>query len=136
MKADDFKALKIKIDNFVDFDEAKAEATLLAIPKMYQELVDTFSKEMHVFNTIKQEYDVVIAELLKFYKFEDKHAWNNKQEIDIRMKSDKRYLEMNEKLIKQKFVVDYLENSMNNVKNLSFTIKHWIEYKKFVMLLQ
>ena len=89
-----------------------------------------FNTEASRLAVIRLDLEKKSGELYQFYKNEDKIAHDTMKEIEGCISSNPEYLELKAKEIKQAAIVDYLEGTLNNIKQLSYSLKNFVEYQK------
>jgi len=132
MTEKEFKALKEHIDKKITLDITKLNAQLLESPILYSSVLQLFIKENKILNNLEIEKDEKYASLYKHFKYDSDVRWETKHEIESQMYSDKSYLMILSKIEDQQEVVTYLQQQLENIKNMSFAIKNYIEWQQFL----
>lgn len=132
MTEKEFKALKEHIDKRIAFDMTKINSQLLDGPIFYSTLLQLFVKENKNLNLLEQEKDELYASLYRHFKYESDVRWETKHEIETQMYTTKPYIVILSKIEDQQEIVTYLQQQLENVKSLSFAIKNYIDWQKFV----
>ena len=133
MTTTEFETLKKNAENDLSFDKSNAAEKNIMVPNMYQKWLGIFNTESSRLAVIRLDLEKVAGELYQFYKVEDKVAHNTQKEIEGCISKDPRYLDLKAKEIRQVAIVDYLEGTLNNIKQLSFSLRNYIEYQKIQM---
>lgn len=132
MTEKEFKALKEHIDKRIAFDMTKINSQLLDGPIFYSTLLQLFVKENKNLNLLEQEKDELYASLYRHFKYDSDVRWETKHEIETQMYTTKPYIAILSKIEDQQEIVTYLQQQLENVKSLSFAIKNYIDWQKFV----
>jgi hypothetical protein len=131
MDNDTFERLKKIAESEVKFDDKDAAASAQRVPNLYQRYLDIYVSELRDFKLKKIELDKKYGELYKATKFHDSYEWASKSEIDSQIYANKDYHALRVYINQQEHVVKYLESVLDNIKRLSFSIKNWVDIKKF-----
>lgn len=86
------------------------------------------------FSKLKIEREKVYGDLFHAYKFENKsggYDLSTKTEIDIYVKKDPDFQKINLKYLKQEALLKFLEQTVENVKNMSYSFKNYVDIEKF-----
>ena len=70
--------------------------------------------------------------LVKFYKFDDSYSWGNAKEIDSQINANPEYCKMLREINQQKYFLNFITETLSNMKNLGFVIKNYLDYKKII----
>lgn len=133
MDLETFKKLKTMAEKEIKFDPKNIENLCSENSSLYQKYLDIYSTELLELKKLKLEYDEKYGNEFKQVKYYDKHEWGNKAEVDSQINTKKDILEIRNKLAVEEVIVDYLQNVLENIKRLSFSIKNYIDYKKVMM---
>ena len=76
-----------------------------------------------------EKYD----ELVKYYKFQDSFSWRNAKEIDSQINANPEYCKILREIHQQKYFLNFITETLSNMKNLAFVIKNYIDYKKITV---
>ncbi len=126
-----FKRLKQKVIKDLDFNDENVLEKSTRIPTFYQRYLELYIDEIKLLKSVSLRVDTKYGELYKYYKYEDNHSWDNKAEIVSQINRDKDYNDLRQEQVKREFVVKYLEEVLDNIKRMSFSIKNFIDLKKF-----
>lgn len=130
MTISEFEKLKKEAEAEMSFDKSNAAEKNILIPNLYQKWLGIFNVESSRLAVIRIDLEKKRGELYQFYKTEDKVAHDTQKEIECCINSNPEYLDIKAKEIKQVAIVDYLEGTLNNIKQLSFSLRNFIEYQK------
>ncbi len=89
--------------------------------ELYGDLTKCFKKP-RVTKELQQKYNITINDF-----------WETAKEIDSQINCCAPYVAKLKQVNQQKYFLDFIENTLNNIKNLSFTIKNYLDYKKIIM---
>jgi hypothetical protein len=73
------------------------------------------------------------VELQKKYNITINEFWETAKEIDSQINCCTPYVAKLKQVNQQKYFLEFIENTLNNIKNLSFAIKNYLDYKKLMM---
>lgn len=102
------------------------------LPATVQRWVKLMSKQNFIVKSLEIEKDELYGELLKHYKFEDNVAWGSQREIDSQIYSDPKYISKVKELTMQKYYLEYIQETLGNVKAVAFTIKNYLDWRKML----
>ena len=134
MKLEDFEKLKQ-----IAVEDTKLPDTLKEImkinnllPATIQRWTTLYTKQRFIVATLKTQVNEVYGEKFKFYKFDDNYSWSTTKEVESQINRDPAYLAILKEHDTQKYILDFIEETVNNIKNLGFTIKNYIDYQKML----
>ena len=73
-----------------------------------------------------------IGQLFKHYKFEDNYTWGSTKEIESQIQCDPAYTKMQRDLNKQKYYLNFITETLNDIKGMGFVIKNYMDYEKII----
>ena len=132
MTKQDFIKLKAHIQTQLTVDPNNLQSQLLGLALLRSKYVDIFILENKELNKMKTTKDELYAELYKFYEYEANERWDTKSEIESQMYTDKRYVKMLNDIEDQQEVVTKLQQILEDIKTLSFSIKNYMDWQKFL----
>lgn len=130
MTLEEFENLKTKAEEELKFDKTNVAEKNMMLPNMYQKWLGIFNTEASRLSIIRMDLEKKRGELYQFYKFDDKAVHDTRQEIEGCIAANPEYLAIKAKEIKQVAIVDWLEGTLNNIKQLSFSLRNYIEFQK------
>lgn len=133
MTPEEFTKLKILIEKDCLLDDSNMLQMSTKYPSLYQKYLNIYLRELDILKTMKTELENLYGVLLKKFKYEDHYKWDTKSEIESQISGDTKYHEKRLLIVKQEYVVEYLEKTLDNIQRISFSIKNWVEIKKFMM---
>lgn len=131
MDIQQFKKLKVLAEKDIQFDEKNVLELSERVPNLFQKYLDVYVEELKILKDMEINREKKYGELYKHFKHKDQYEWSQKGEIESQINSDPNYYKLKMQIAQQEFMVKYLENVLDNIKRLSFSIKNWIEIKKF-----
>lgn len=131
MDIQQFKKLKVLAEKDLQFDEKNVLQMSEKVPNLFQRYLDIYVEELKVLKGMELDREKMYGDLYKHFKYNDSYEWNQKGEIESQINSNDEYNKLKIKMAQQEFMVKYLESVLDNIKRLSFSIKNWIEIKKF-----
>lgn len=100
------------------------------VPTIKHKWAKLYSRQRYEVEKLKTDIQVMYGEKLKYYKFNDQYAWSTTKEIESQINCDKDYVALMREYNTQKYFLDYIVETNENMKSLDFVIKNYIEYKK------
>lgn len=133
MTVEEFNKLKVIIEKDTTLEESKMLETSIKLPSLYQKYLSIYMNEVNILKTMRADQENNYGTLLKKFKYEDSYKWDTKAEIESQISGDSKYHERKLLIAKQEFMVDYLEKTLENIQRMGFSVKNWIEIKKFLV---
>ena len=132
MTEENFNSIKLRSQNDLVIDENNVLETSLNLGKTYNNYLRVYSNEYRTLKEMMIELDKKYGELYHKYKYgkDFDYALNNKGEVDIYINSDPTYCEYLKFVKFQEVVVKFLENHLDCLSKMSYSIKNYIELKK------
>jgi delta 1-pyrroline-5-carboxylate dehydrogenase len=81
---------------------------------------------------LKLKKEVKYAELYRYFKFSANERWDTKSEIEAQMYSDIQFQSIISDINTQQEIVTFLEQTLDNIKTLSFAVRNHIDWQKFI----
>ena len=131
MTQNDFMKLKKLTEEKLAFSEDNIQGKIASIPLLYDTYMKAFVRENKLLNELKLDKDVLYADLYKYFKYDADHRWDTKNEIESQMYSDVKYQSKVKQINEQQEIVTFLELTLENIKTLSFSLKNYIDWRKF-----
>ena len=95
----------------------------------YQKL---YANQTYIVKKLEIDASEKYGELVKYYKFQDSFSWSNAKEIDSQINANPEYCKILREINQQKYFLNFITETLSNMKNLAFVIKNFIDYKKIV----
>jgi endonuclease IV len=132
MTEDKFIEWKAFFNEALTFSESETKLTNLtrALPSIYQKAIGILTDQLQEVKTIGLVRDEIYSKLYSNQKIGQGRSYSSK-EIDILIKSEKKYVDICVEYNKQEVYFKYLEATIDNIKKISFQIKNYIDMKKF-----
>lgn len=111
-------------------DEQQVMQLSSKVPQVFQIILDLYSANLYELKKLKLKRDRKKAELIKYYKEDHQRALAPKEIEEYILLDDDYYKTLGE-YDWLSMVVGYIENTLDNIKKISFNIKNWIEIRKF-----
>lgn len=128
----DFEKLQKITETKITFEKHSLLGKLTEIPVLYQTYLRILMKEQKELNDLKSKQEVLYGQLYQTYKFESTYRWETKNEIESQINSDPSYTSIKAQYQDQEVVVNYLSITLDNIKSMSFQIRAYIDYEKFL----
>lgn len=101
-----------------------------ALPTEIQYMQKFYTQQKYEVEKLKIELDELYGQKFRYYRIDDNVQWNTTKEIESQIYADKDYAAKNRQLAEQKYYLNYIEETLSNLKAMNFTIKNYIDYKK------
>lgn len=124
--------LKAKIDLDLTINEDNVTKKSLNSAYMYHQYLDLFLAESRELKVLSVEKDRIYGKLYEHYKFNHTQSLDSKSEIEAWIRADQKYIDIVTKFNEQEIVCLYLEKVTESINKLSFSIKNFIEFKKYL----
>lgn len=134
MKLEDFEKLQQIADEDIKLPDTIKEIIVVnnLLPATIQKWTKLFSKQKYIVAQLKTSLNQIYGEKFKFYKFDDNYAWSSTKEIESQINKDPAYIAAIKEYDIQKNILEFIEETLINVKNLGFTIKNYLDYQKMI----
>jgi len=132
MTDQEFADLKRHVEKSLHINDSNAIQLCQQIPLMYQQYLDLYLTELQTLKDIKAQKDILYGQLWHKYRRESEYEIDSKHEIEAYIKREQSYYELSIKINKQEIISQFLELTVNNIKQLSFTIKTYLDFKKYL----
>jgi hypothetical protein len=147
MTIDEFKLLKQKADKDVKmpdtFEAIMTKNNLL--PALVQDWTKLYNNQKFVYSHLNIELMEIYGDIYKCYKFSRQttdlqakygitvnQIWDNTKGIETQINCTPAYIAKMKEVNQQKYIMEFIESTLENIKNLAYTIKNYIEYKKIL----
>lgn len=131
MKLKNFEKLQGIIKRAVIWDEDTIEEMEKKLGKMYQNLTNIFFKEKLLTDDLQTELKKMYSDLFIELKTKSNRAYDTKHEVDTVINSNEDYYRKTLEFNKQKAILDWIEKTMDNLNNIKFEIKDYMNWKLF-----
>lgn len=101
-----------------------------ALPTQIQYMQKFYTQQKYEVEKLKIELDELYGKLFKHYRIDDDIQWNTTKEIESQIYADKDYTTKYRQLAEQKYYLNYIEETLSNLKDMHYTIKNYLDYKK------
>lgn len=116
------------------------------LPAIVQEWIKLYQDQKYVCSSLNVELLEMYGDLTKCFKMpkqtkemQQKYGitinefWDNAKSIESQINCCAPYIAMVKKVNQQKYFLEFIENTLNNIRNLGFAIKNYLDYKKIMM---
>lgn len=124
LKSELKEELNITADNIMDKS--------LKISHYYQKYLNIYLKYIDKCKNFFIERDRIYSILYNFYSKNFKYKLSTKGEIESYIFGNKNYIDISRSCNTFDNFVKFLEKTLDNIKNSNFSIKNYIEYRKFI----
>lgn len=131
MNKSDFQKMQTMVEKQTYIDETNILGKSHEIHTLYQYYLRILTNEMSVLDDLEQKKLTKYGSLFEYYKFNHSYRYETKSEIESQIFADPNYQQISRQYDEQKCVVIYLEKTLENIKNMSFSIKNFMEVKRF-----
>ena len=134
MKVEDFKILKKYAEEDTTLPDNIEEVMRVnnLLPSTIQKWTKLYTTQKYLVSQLKVSLNKIYGELYYYYKFNDNVSWGTTKEIESQIYKDSKYLIAVKEYDTQKYYYDFIEETLTNIKNLGFTIKNYLDYKKML----
>jgi len=134
MKLDDFEKLQQIAEEDVKIPDTIQEIIRVnnLLPSTIQKWTKLYTKQRFIVATLKTKMNEIYGEKFKFYKFDDNYTWSATKEIESQINKDPTYIAVVKEYDTQKYILDFIEETVSNIKNVGFTIKNYLDYQKMI----
>lgn len=130
MDQENFKKLKKMVNSTLQINEDNVAEKSRKIPYIQSKYAGILVNEIEIYKKLDLNKIKIHAEKYKYYK-EEYSRELNKTEIEIYINNEEIYQDILSTLSKQSIIVKYLEETLTNIKAISFNIKNYIDIKKY-----
>ena len=132
MTYEDFKKLKRRALEDLEFNEDNAIELSIKVPNLYQKYLSLYINELDKYKKLVVKRDRMYGELLRNEKVNGDIEWKSKDEYNSVIMTNDNYYDLKLKTQEQEHIVKFLEETLDNIKRMSFNIKNFIDLKKFL----
>lgn len=132
MTLEEFKKLKTVIEKDLTLTKENVLLKNIEIPKLYSKYLDIFSILLKKYKSLFRKSEILYKNKYHYYKYDFKYDLKNKSEIDLYVEGDKDYIELKKQVDESELMLKYVEKTLNNINTMSYNIKNFIEYTKFL----
>ena len=132
MNSKEFNTLKQITETKLTFSEDNFQSKLAEVPLLYSRYLQIFVNENKNLMELKLKKEVKYADLYRYYKFSANERWDTKSEIEAQMYSDLGFQSIISDINTQQEIVTFLEQTLDNIKTLSFAVRNHIDWQKFI----
>jgi hypothetical protein len=125
-----FKQLMLQLDEELKINEKNLEQKSMAIPLIYHQYLDIYSKELRHLRKLELEKKKEYAISYEKVKHKSNVSWETKTEIESQVYNDPSFYSKCVEYNEQETMVNQLELSLKNIQNMSYQIKNIIEWRK------
>lgn len=133
MTREEFDELRIEFKELTFIDDDNILDMARERPYLHSDYLNRYNKEILKLQQLKGKLDQLFGEKYKEIKFNSKFSWSTKGEIENQIYADDEYYTKKLEYDFQKTVVDFLGDSIDIIKGISFDIKNYTEYKMFLL---
>ena len=131
MNLEKFKELQKVIEDNISWDEHNIEEMERKLGKMYQNLTNIYFKEKLLTDDLSVELKKLYSEIFIDLKENAKRSYDSKYEIENVINSNNDYYKMSLEFNQQKAILDWIESTRDNLNNIKFEIKDFMNWKLF-----
>jgi hypothetical protein len=132
MTETEFKKLRKKSENDLTITKKNVLEKSLQIPKLLDSYIKIFTKEYHDYKNLLAKKKKKYGELYEHFKFKSKYTLDKKSEIEPFIYGDDDFFKISKQCNDQEMICKFLENIIDTLKSMSFNIKNFIDYNKFL----
>lgn len=125
------KQLKTIVTEDLKMTTDNASDKSLNVPYLYHKYQDVFIDELQLLKTRKQDRVLLYNKMYREIKDGNKF-YDTKNEVETVIFSDDKYDETCRLENESGVIVEYLKGTLENISKISFNVKNFIEYRKFL----
>lgn len=129
MEIKKFEDLFEEIEKDLEINSVNLQEKLFKVPNLHTKYLRMFYNYQKIYLKKKKQLNELYTEIYDKYKNGDEIL--DKKEIQFYVLSDKEYSDLKYKVNQLENMIDILEKTVKRVNNLSFDLKHIIEWVKF-----
>ena len=88
--------------------------------------------EVDILKSLQIKKDSLYAKFYKEYKEDYHRELDNKHEYNTYINTKSEYEKICIDVARQEIITKYLEETVDNIKKMNFSVKNWIELKKYL----
>ncbi len=141
MLEENFNELKDLLKEELNFDPTSYKSMqdkISQIPNLLQYYLTIYIDEKNLLNEYEENLKQLYAEIYHKYKFpspkdgiEFEYALDSKNEIHLYVEGNKKYVEKSLIVQRQKLQVEFLDKSLQNIKDMQWSLKYALDQRKF-----
>jgi hypothetical protein len=128
----EFARLKAIVEKELIINEDNLSDKSLKIPNLHQKYLDIYTKEMRILKDLSLKKTKKYSDLYHKNKFEGEYKLDYAKEIETYVNGDPDYYKNCQEFNYQDIIVKFLESTLENIQKMNFTIKNYIEWRKFL----
>lgn len=134
MTVDEFKVLQDKATEELKMPDKMSEIIDKnnLLPTFISEWQKLYANQTYIVKDMEIKAAEKYGQLVKFYKFNDSYSWGNAKEIDSQINANPEYCKLMREINQQKYFLNFITETLSNMKNLGFVIKNYLDYKKII----
>lgn len=132
MKIEDYNRLRTIAKRDLELNEKNFQSISLKIPSLYHKYLSIYTTQLkHVKNLIGKK-EALFGELYDHFRFHYEYKLDKRSEIEPFINNHSKYIELCKQLNEQECIAKFFENILSQLKSIPFTIKNYIEFRKFM----
>lgn len=130
MKNEDFQKLKKFVEKELKIEESNVMEKSIQLSNLYTKFLQIYTRELKNLKSKHHEKAKVYGELYHHYKFKFDYQLDTKAEVESYIRADDKYYQIALEYSNLEVQVKYLEQILEQINNLGFRIKNYIDLKK------
>lgn len=134
MTESDFATLQVNAQKELTIRDDQSALTISrCLPRLLQYYLGLLATETRVLKKLSIQHDRLYHKLYHKTKFGDdvEHS-NSAREFEVYINANEEMVVVNSDLALQQSIVTYLEGTVDNIRKLPFSLKNYIELKRFL----
>ena len=141
MKSEEFNELKNILEEELTFDPTSykdMQQKLSKIPNLLQTYLTIYINQKEILNDLETRLKETYASLYHKYKYPTKgdglefeYNLETKNEINLYVEGNEDYIKKSLIVEKQRIQVEYLEKTLQNIRDMLWSLKYTIDQRKF-----
>lgn len=130
MKNEDFQKLRNFVEKELKIEESNVMEKSIQLSNLYTKFLQIYTRELKNLKSKHHEKAKVYGELYHHYKFKFDYQLDTKAEVESYIRADDKYYQIALEYSNLEVQVKYLEQILEQINNLGFRIKNYIDLKK------
>ncbi|MFW6173021.1 MAG: recombination mediator protein UvsY [Elusimicrobiota bacterium] len=130
MKNEDFQKLKKFVEKELKIEESNVMEKSIQLSNLYTKFLQIYTRELKNLKSKHHEKAKTYGELYHHYKFKFDYQLDTKAEVESYIRADDKYYQIALEYSNLEVQVKYLEQILEQINNLGFRIKNYIDLKK------
>lgn len=128
---EEFEVLRQRVIRDTTVTLENVQSVSMKLPKLYAKYNYRYNSQLKILKNINTDMKKTYKKLYHHYKFNGDFRLDSNKEIELYVNGDDEYCELRLLHDKQTVIVDFLEKTLDNLKQMSYMVNQHIEFSKF-----